>query len=613
MRIPYRWWLIPVLLITTYLSARHLNADPLWVDEYWTIHLAGGSHEGPLTLAQVWERTATEDTFWPPGYLLLYSIWGKIVGWTPFAGRALSLLAGLLAIAWIYRLGSDLFTERTGLISAALMGTGAYFILFFHELRGYVLYVMLIAMTVWSYWQVVHHRGRWWRYLLLFFGSLGLLYASYFAALTLVTIGVYHLVFVPKNRQWWWVAITIILSGVLFLPWFSVVLDGLAFVSGDTVRQEFAFIPLQSAKGIFYMFSNGCIAVLAVFGIYSLRRQTSAYFAWFHGAGIFALLLIANARFGVVLEVRYLMPTWPALALIAGYGAELLLRDYRRPALMLIAVWMLAGVWNSIDPASIQQMHNPHWHLPWDDLVEQVEAHSQTDDALVFVLPDWTWSVYHAPVYNYYLHDIPLLRKTLMERPINVGYDNYVQQVQSLVTDDPMLWVGYTPAQPTLQLEIFRRLLAEQNYLHCAKVHDSPILQFDLYRPLHLQSQIAPVRFGDERIVLSALTASLPLEQRKIEVTQIWSVAADVPENTFSIGLHVDNAQGELVTQVDEGLPHEGQTCHWSAIDLAGLPSGNYSLWVVVYAWESGERLMALSGDSDNPVERLEVTSFTLP
>ena len=47
-------------------------------------------------------------------------------------------------------------------------------------------------------------------------------------------------------------------------------------------------------------------------------RKSVALFAWFWLVGILAALLAVNARFGVILEVRYLFPLWPALALVSG-------------------------------------------------------------------------------------------------------------------------------------------------------------------------------------------------------------------------------------------------------------------------------------------------------
>jgi hypothetical protein len=613
MRNQYRWLLVLLFLLTTYLSARALNMDALWLDEWWTIHIAGGSTEGPLTYPQTWERAATEDNYWPPGYILAYATWGRIFGWSAYSGRVFSLFAGLLTVAWIFRLGADLFNGRTGLCAAILIGTSAYFIYFFHELRGYVLYVTLISMTVWGYWHVISARRKWRHYLFLSFGALGLLYLNYLAALTLVVIGVYHLFFVPKNQRWWSTALAMSLPGVLFIPWASVILHAMAYAAQDKTRAVFAFTPLQSIKGIVYMFSNGSVALLALFGVYSLRRTSSMLFAWFWCMGILVLLLAFNARYGVVLEVRYLFPIWPALAVIAGYGVDRLLSDYRRPALILVGVWMLSGIWNSTDPASIQDMHNPQWHLPWDVMVEQVKAYTEPTDTLTFVLPDWTWSVYHTSVYNYYLHDIPLLRHTLMERPINVGYDQYKQQVQALVKGDPLLWVAHTPAQPTLQLDIFKKLLTAQNYLYCATVYNSPILQFDLYDSANAKGLAQPITFGAEGIRLPSINASVHPERRELDVTQIWSVAASVPTYTYSVGLHVDNAQGQLVAQADYPLPQQEQTCSRSSLDLTGLAPGGYQLLVAVYNSGTGERLMASNSQASTPVDRFAITNFTLP
>ena len=609
----FRWLLVPLFFLTTYLSARGLNMDALWLDEVWTIHDAGGSFEGPLSYAQIWDRHAKEDIFWPPGYSFVYSTWGSAAGWSAFSGRLLSLFAGLLAVAWTFRLASELFNTRAGLLAAILIGTSAYFIYFLHELRGYTFYVMLIAMTVSSYWSLVKGRRKRRDSFLLFLGSLGLLYVNYLAALTLVVLGIYHLLVVPKNRRWWTTALTICLAGVLFLPWIRITLQLVSYATHDNTRNGFAYTPLQSARSILYMFSNGCVALLALFGLYSFRRTSPALFAWFWGIGIFILLIGVNARFGVILEVRYLFPIWPALAVIAGYGGDRLLSDYRRPALILVGVWVAAGIWNSVDTQSIQDMHNPHWHLPWDVMTDQVKAYAEPTDALTFVLPDWTWSVYHQAVFDYYLHDIPLRREILMERPINVGYEPYKQQVQALVADDPLLWVAHTPAQPTLQLDIFKRLLSAQNYFYCATVYDSSILQFDLYSSPDVKGQVEPINFGTDKITLSSISTAVHPEQQKLSVTQIWSVAASVPPYTYSVGLHIDNSEGQLVAQADTPLPQQAQSCMWSQVDLTGLDPGNYQLLALVYNSETGERLSATNNEAINGVDRFAVMNFSLP
>lgn len=96
----HRTWLylVPLLLLTTWLGARGLNADTLWYDEYWSLYDAGIEPHGDRTLAQIWEGVASRNPWHAPGYFMILSGWGRLAGGTPFAGRALSLLFGLLAL-----------------------------------------------------------------------------------------------------------------------------------------------------------------------------------------------------------------------------------------------------------------------------------------------------------------------------------------------------------------------------------------------------------------------------------------------------------------------------------------------------------------------------------
>ena len=48
---------------------------------------------------------------------MLLSIWGLLAGWNELAIRSLSLFVGLLTLAWVYRVGCDLFAARTQVLS----------------------------------------------------------------------------------------------------------------------------------------------------------------------------------------------------------------------------------------------------------------------------------------------------------------------------------------------------------------------------------------------------------------------------------------------------------------------------------------------------------------
>lgn len=144
-----------LLLIAAWLGARSLNADAIWYDEYWSIYDAGGAHYGPLSPAQIWERVSGRNPWHAPGYFFLMGAWGSLTGWTAFAARSLSLLVGLLTIAWTYRLGKDIASARVGLSAATLLGTSALYASYLHELRAYTLYTLFTVVTLWAYWKIL--------------------------------------------------------------------------------------------------------------------------------------------------------------------------------------------------------------------------------------------------------------------------------------------------------------------------------------------------------------------------------------------------------------------------------------------------------------------------
>ncbi|RMF79553.1 MAG: hypothetical protein D6737_11005, partial [Chloroflexi bacterium] len=219
---PLWWWIVPLLLLTTWLGTRGLTADALWYDEVNTIHDIGAAQYGPVSALALWGRIS-EESPWPPAYYYLMAGWGALTGWTAFTGRAFSLFIGILSIAWMYRLGRDMTTPLVGLSAAVVLGMSAFFIIYLHEFRGYTLYVLLTIIVVWAYWRLITLRHEPSRALQATFvlSVAGVFYVHYFAGLTAVAIGLYHLLFVPKNTRWWRVAILLGIGGLLFLPWLT--------------------------------------------------------------------------------------------------------------------------------------------------------------------------------------------------------------------------------------------------------------------------------------------------------------------------------------------------------------------------------------------------------
>src|SRR4030042_5949791 len=92
-RVRLRLFLCLVLAVAFGLRIYRLDAQSLWFDEGFALHLASQS-----------ARQIVDNN--PVGWLPLHSFalraWSGVVGQTPFAARALSVFFGVLVVALLY-------------------------------------------------------------------------------------------------------------------------------------------------------------------------------------------------------------------------------------------------------------------------------------------------------------------------------------------------------------------------------------------------------------------------------------------------------------------------------------------------------------------------------
>jgi hypothetical protein len=134
---------------------------------------------------------------------------------------------------------------------------------------------------------------------------------------------------------------------------------------------------------------------------------------------------------------------------------------------------------------------------------------------------------------------------------------------------------------------------------------DGPVLRtddFHLELLVDLPTPDAAYRFGDGVQALPLFETAQP-HDTLLPVALGWWVDEDVPPHTYSVAVHLLNADGALVAQADYGLPGAGAGCRYAELDVRDLPPGEYRLTTHVYAWETGDRLPAADGDDDNRVE----------
>jgi hypothetical protein len=591
-------YILPLLLLVTWLGARELNTLPFWQDERWSIYHAGGGFYGPPSFQTTWTRVAVEDPWQAPGYYLLLAGWGALTGWTEFATRVLSLLLGVLGVAWVYRLGHDLAGRDVGLFAAAILASSAFMEHYLSEARTYTLLVMLVSMTLWAYWRIVHGDDSSGRdisrpYMILFVaGMVGMLYIHYFAGLTAIGIGLYHLLFVPKNRRWWHGAILIALSGVIFLPWLAVTLVGVQSAAADVARQAKAMTPPEVFYTLADAFSNGSLPLLGILILYGLGvRGRGAGLVAFVSLVVLGLSLAINAYTPFIHRIRYLMALWPLLAVLAGMAIQQASRRGMKPVLPILAVWMAVGLWQGINGEFIYNFIGRSY-FRWDVLVDELRAQGQPGDKFVYYLPDGLDAYPPDEVATYYFHELPIEHRIVESLPDET--DAEFERVLDFIEDSPRLWLSYeADRRPGYALDDFEEYLAE-HYLHCADV-TTPVenLRLALYTPV--TDEPPAYEFGGG-VGLLPVTVPEPVNG-SLPLTLRWSVDASVPANTYSVAVHVLDAAGNLAAQTDYGLPPAPVGCVTSSLDVSSLAPGEYALAVIVYNWGTGERLLSESGD----------------
>jgi len=242
-------------------------------------------------------------------------------------------------------------------------------------------------------------------------------------------------------------------------------------------------------------------------------------------------------------------------------------------------------------------LNPPLKYLPWDVVADTLAGRTQDGDVLAFETVVEGWKGDARPVMQYYLHAEPVKRRLVESLPMMADSD-YLNRARQAIQGAQRVWAGYDPDQRPWRAGMFESLLAENGFVSCGVISNTPDLFLELYsqptqdRYAHFTSAEAGVR------VDMNLVEFLPrAEDRTLYVTLDWNLGGNVPLYTYSAGIHVTDEAGNLAVQADYGLPNASFGCASTPIALAQLPPGRYSVYAVVYAWETGVRLQAQTDD----------------
>ncbi|GAB1421312.1 hypothetical protein MASR2M15_14690 [Anaerolineales bacterium] len=530
----------------------------------------------------------------PAGWWVLFWVWQNLVGVSEFAGRWLAILLNMLTLAIVFRLTYRAFGRPVAayLAMIAVLLNGLLFT-YTLQIRAYPLVFLLAALSMLFFFRWVK-QGSWLALGLWVCSAAGLLYVHYFTAFLVIAQLASLILFRPNRFQIKQLAAGLVLLLVLYLPWLPYFMTHVQMLRGYTIafHGTAALSPapteITGLEAIYnYLKANGTgwfwLPIVGVLSGLLWRRPLKPYVFILVCAFVPVLVVWIMNVWVNVYVIRYLAYTAIPLAMAVGVGLAAIPWRWIRGAAVLIFFGLCAVNLNM--PATL---------VPYRDLYQQLDQAAEAEDVLYIEIPEqkgfeWAMSI-HERQRRLYLR--PEVRDEVVFAPEPVPDARRIW----LLTDH---WFA-----PEVQAR-FREI--EQTHLLQQVIGDCKPNWCYLFQLLEAPPRQAPIYFGDD---LAFLGMDQAWEGNVLRLRLWWR--ADQPiDFDYSIGLHLRDRKGRLISQLDSPIQnfYGGESALTSLqtgavyIDERAftVPEGaaqDYELAVMVYDWRDMTALPVLQEDA---------------
>ena len=612
-----------ILLLGFALGALKLNADILWLDELYSLSNMG-VFEAPFNPADVMDSLAEHSPNHVPLYFVLGARWASLVGWAPLPMRYLSLLFGLLLIAWQYRFAADALDRQAGFLSALLLSSSGFVLLYFHEVRMYALLLLLMLMQAWLYWRLTSRNAVTLRVWLAFIATAAaLLYTHVFSAFFLVGLGLHHLIFASSLKRWRGVAFAWCLSALAFLPYLPYFLRGALAERTIATLQATALGAPEIAIHLARIAVNGVeilwLPMLAL-ALLALRNRRLSRIApilviW---AGIVASLLLFNEIFPLIdrLRFRFFLASMPFFVMICAW---LILSSarWRLVALPFVLLWMAGGfsIYGLGDSWRYAGRNEIFADIPpLNQYTQALRGKTRALDTIVsHSRSKWVdWKLRHGrSIADYYFgallkldHAFAIAPSSQSDSPLDLG---------KLLDDHPYLLLTYDPAEESPRFDqVAASIRAE--YAECEVLVEEETLVVKRfvhpgsacdreYAPIHYENGIRIIdRFG-----------FYDSQRSRLRVVTGWEVADEAQLEAYNLSIQILASDGAKVGQAGDRHLYD-DILKWNAVEMSALelPPGEYRAVVIVYDRYSGDKVTGVDMQTGEVGVILPLLRFTI-
>lgn len=600
---PFWWLVIPVLLFVFVYGGLNLDTTPIFDDEWDSIDDVGGIFSPARSFTDIALNLAETNPWHAPGYYWVLKVWIILSGPEPAAIRLLTLLTGLLSVALIYRLGSELSSSRMAVFAAVLLGFSILFVFYLTKVRMYVQLVFLAEAVLYFYFAYWRKRQTWLLFALAA-SVTGLLYTHYISVAMLVALCAYHLFFQRWNKNWWKVTLAIALGGLSFLPWVQVLAAG---ITSETSLSRPGISSLAVVGNFLTIFGNNSIVlggILIIVGLYGAARTAAGRRLIFLALITLGVLLALNEAVTPMSQrrLRYLIVLLPPMILFVAYGLERVRQGIRLGSFVVMVLLGFLGLGSII--ATMQRSLNLwieefDYIFPMHSVHQQIGDRVQSDDMVVYFLPDDSsvgevkFSRENAAMYE----EFTAGHHTVTMTEFYPGQADEERRTWAQLAEGyNRVWLAAQPNRPINGFSEFRESLAQTHVLCPDTAHHSNVTveQFVRYSPVccvgSSQDMQPQLQFGDWFSVVDS-EIQMSDDSGAVDVVLAWRMSDGAPIHVYSATLQLFNEGGDKVAQSDYGLDATAFSCKSVQFDVASLPPGTYLIVIDVYNWQTGETL----------------------
>ncbi len=403
-----------IIILGAILRLYGLTWQSIWLDE------ANGIRIAEKGFTEIVSELKSDVS--PPLHYFMLHIWMKIFGNGELSTRAFASIFGILLIPAIYYIGSKLFSQRTGLISAFIVSTAQFHIRYSQEVRMYSMMALVGLLSMYFLYRAMSTdtKTSWAGYTLC---TVMVLYTHnygiFITASGVMFIFIYSITRKIKHTK---CLIALCVIALSYLPWIPILITKhygslaiagwIPYMSPEHIIETFK-IYCGLNFNVFKPITNnliiwaGLILFLCYFlaGIFSIRKYKNLFIPYIqNNAGLILLLcylvvtlaipMLVSIKKPIYLSYRYSIAAWPAFVLLSGHGLAKLKNQYSL-MIVLISILFLSSV--------SLYWHNYIWEKSHDDrsIAGFIESRASEGDLMVF-LP----TVIEVPI-DYYLR-IPL-------------------------------------------------------------------------------------------------------------------------------------------------------------------------------------------------------------